>query len=163
MDVESPYHFRGSLESPASMRARAVLLGNVLTLVAADAAAMLSVGTHMAGGPHQVARIAVCGVGAFLLARRSPRWGNAVGAAAVALASATLAVVVSTTAYVLSGAAAAYGHGPGLVVSFAIVASGVGLASGIAGAGTGWLAQRWWPPREIAEAGRFAGGRRKFP
>lgn len=145
------------------MRARTVLLGSVISLLAADAAAMLSVGTHMAGGPHQVARIVVCGVGAYLLARRSDRPGNAVGAAAIALASAALAVLVTTTAYVLSGAAAAYGHGPGLVVSFVIVASGVGLASGIAGAGTGWLAHRWWPPKEIMEARASAGRRRKFP
>jgi hypothetical protein len=135
------------------MRAGAVLFGNVLTLVAADAAAMLSVGTHMVGGPYQGVRFVVCGVGAFLLARRSPRWGNAVAAAAIALASAALAIVASTTAYVLSGAAAANGFGPGLVVSFAIVASGVGLASGIAGAGAGWLAHRWWPPERFTEAG----------
>jgi len=145
------------------MRARAVLLGNVLTLVAADAAMMLALGTHMIGGPYQGVRFVVCGVGAFLLARRSDRWGNAVRAAAVAFASAVLAIVVSTTAYALSGAAAAYGHGPGFVVAFAIVASGVGLATGVAGAGAGWLAHRWWPPREIAEDRRLAGGRRKFP
>jgi hypothetical protein len=145
------------------MRARAVLIGNVLTLVAADAAAMLAVGTHMIDGPYQGVRLVVCAVGAFLLARRSHRWRNAVLAVVVALASAFLAVTVSTVAYAVSGAAAAYGHGPGFVVAFAIAASAAGLASGAAGAGAGWLAHRWWPPRESAEPRRLAAGRRKFP
>jgi hypothetical protein len=144
------------------MRARTVLFGSVFTLLAADVV-LISLGTLVAPGPHNVIRHVVCGVGAYLLARRSDRLGNAVLAVATAAGSAALAILISLTPYVLTGQAVVDQHGPAILIVAILGATTAGLLGGVVGAGAGWLAQRWWPPREIAEAGRLAGGRRKFP
>jgi hypothetical protein len=144
------------------MRARTVLLGSVFTLVAVDAVLMLSLGTLVAPGPHNAIRHVVCGVGAFLVARRSDRPWNAIGAVAVALVSAVLAILISMTPYVLTGQAVVNQHGPALLIAVILGANMAGLVSGVVGAAAGWLAHRS-ASRQVAVARAPAGRRRKFP
>ena len=155
------------------MRARTVLLGSIVILVSVDAGVMALLGTHVIRGPWQGVRLVVCGVGAFLIARRSSRPGNAVRAVSASFVSAALAILISTTVYVLYGGAAANRHGPALLLAFMGSASLVGLLSGGAGAMAGWYAHRQAHRGPIAptEEGdelhgvlrRPRGGRRKFP
>jgi hypothetical protein len=155
------------------MRARTVLLGSIVILVSVDAAVMALLGAHVIRGPWQGARLLVCGGAAFLIARRSGRPGNAVRAVSTAFVSAALAVLISTTAYVLYGGAAANRHGPALLLAFIVSASLVGLLSGGAGAMAGWYAHRQAHRVPIGPTGegeglhgvphRTRGARRKFP
>lgn len=155
------------------MRVRTVLLGSIVILVLVDAGVMALLGTHVIRGPWQGVRLIVCGVGAFLIARRSSRPGNAVRAVSASFVSAALASLISTTTYVLYGGAAANRHGPRLLLAFMVSASLVGFLSGGAGAMAGWYAHRQAHRGLVVPAGegdelhgvlrRPRGARRKFP
>jgi len=155
------------------MRARTVLLGSIVILVSVDASLMALLGTHVIRGPWQGVRMIVCGAGAFLIARRSGRPGNAARAVSASFVSAALAILVGTTVYVLYGGAAANQHGPVLLLAFMASASLVGLLSGGAGALAGWYAHRQAHRGPVVHEGegdelhgvlrRPRGARRKFP
>lgn len=153
------------------MRARTVLLGSVVLLLAIDAGATMLFGTHLVGGTYHVARMIVCGACAFLIARRSGRLGNTLWAVSASFLAVCLAVLVSTAVYVLLGGPAANRHRPALLLAYMVIAILVGALGGGAGTMAGWYAH-WQAHREPAGgAGDALHGvlrrprraRRKFP